>query len=256
MMRRTKVYDLLRGYRNVPPANVDAVAAALLQVAQLVTDLPEVREVDVNPLLADPYGVIALDGRMRVAPSVGDRHARLAIRPYPVELEEELELPQGRTLFFRPVRPEDEPMLKRAFERLTPEETRFRFMVPKKAFSHLAMARFTQIDYDRDMVLILTEPGAPGSTEIHAVVQINTAPRRQAAEFGILIERAMTGLGLGPYLLGRILEYARARGIAEVRGDVLADNVTMLALCRALGFTSTPVPGDAGIVRVSRRLAE
>jgi acetyltransferase len=254
MMRRTKVYDLLRGYRNVPSANLDAVAAALLRVAQLVTDLPEIREVDVNPLLADPYGVIALDGRVRVAPFTGAAHARLAIRPYPVELEEELKLPGGRTLLYRPVRPEDEPMLKRAFERLTPEETRFRFMVPKKAFSHLAMARFTQIDYDRDVVMVLTELAPDGSTEIHGVTQMNVRPRDSTAEFAILLEERVTGLGLGPFMLERIVDYARARGIGELHGDVLADNATMLRLCHVLGFSASPSAHDPTVVRVSRRL--
>jgi acetyltransferase len=255
MMRRTKVYDLLRGYRNVPPANLDAVASALLRVAQLVTDLAEIREVDVNPLLADPYGVIALDGRMRVAPYAGHPHARLAIRPYPVEMEEELKLPGGRRLLFRPIRPEDEPILKRAFERLTPEETRFRFMVPKKAFSHLAMARFTQIDYDRDMVMVLTERTADGTTEIHGITQINVRPRDATAEFAILVEDRVSGLGLGPFMLERIIEYARERGIQEVHGDVLADNATMLRLCHVLGFTSSS-GHDPTVVRVSRRLDE
>jgi acetyltransferase len=254
MLRRTKVYDLLRGYRNVPPANLDAVAVALLQVAQLVTDLPEIREVDVNPLLADPYGIIALDGRIRVAPHAGDAHARLAIRPYPVEMEEELKLPGGRTLLFRPIRPEDEAALKRAFERLTPEETRFRFMVPHKAFSHLAMARFTQIDYDRDMVMVLTERGANGETEIHAVTQIDVHTRNSTAEFAILVEERVRGLGLGPYMLERIIDYARARGIQEIHGDVLADNATMLKLCRVLGFTPSRSARDPTVVRVSRRL--
>jgi acetyltransferase len=256
MMRRTKVYDLLRGYRNIPPVNLDAVAMALLQVAQLVTDLPEIREVDVNPLLADPYGVIALDGRVRVARSEGPAHARLAVRPYPVELEEELKLPGGRTLLFRPIRPEDETMLKRAFERLTPEETRFRFMVPKKAFSHLAMARFTQIDYDRDMVMVLTERCPDGATEIHGVTQINVRPRDSTAEFAILIEERATGLGLGPFMLERIVDYARARGIEKIHGDVLASNTTMLKLCEVLGFTVSGSNHDRTVVRVIRKLAE
>jgi RimJ/RimL family protein N-acetyltransferase len=243
--------------RLVQPTLLDfCTSEALLQVAQLVTDLPEIREVDVNPLLADPYGVIALDGRVRVARSEGPAHARLAVRPYPVELEEELKLPGGRTLLFRPIRPEDETMLKRAFERLTPEETRFRFMVPKKAFSHLAMARFTQIDYDRDMVMVLTERCPDGATEIHGVTQINVRPRDSTAEFAILIEERATGLGLGPFMLERIVDYARARGIEKIHGDVLASNTTMLKLCEVLGFTVSGSNHDRTVVRVIRKLAE
>jgi acetyltransferase len=254
IIRRTRVYHLLRGYRNVAPANLDAIAMALVRVAQLVADIPQIRELDVNPLLADPYGVIALDTRMRVAPYEGLAHDRLAIRPYPVELEEELELPDGRTLLLRPIRPEDEPSLQRAFSRLTPEETRLRFFLPLKTFSHMVTARFTQIDYDRDMVLVLTEPGQAGTTDIYGVVQINTQPRGEGAEFAILVEEGMAGLGLGPYLLRRIIDYAGSRGIPEIHGDVLADNATMLKLCSVLGFSSSKDPRDVGVVRVSRRL--
>jgi len=236
--------------------NLDALAMTLVGIGQLIADMPEIRELDVNPLLVDPYGVIALDARIRVAPYSGPPEARLAIRPYPVELEEELSLPDGRTLLLRPIRPEDEPSLGRAFSRLTPEEIRFRFFIPWKTFSHMVTARFTQIDYDRDMVMILTERGPAGTTDIYGIVQINTQPRGEGAEFAILVEADMAGLGLGPYMLRRIIDYARDRGIQEIHGDVLADNATMLKLCRVLGFTTTTDQSDRSVVRVSRRLRE
>ncbi|HET9947498.1 MAG TPA: GNAT family N-acetyltransferase, partial [Longimicrobiales bacterium] len=254
LMRRTRVYARLLGYRNVPPADLDAIALTLVEVSQLVIDLPQIVELDINPLLADAAGVLAIDARVRVRPYEGAPEARLAIRPYPVELEEEVELHDGRRLLLRPIRPEDEPSLQRAFGRLTPEEIRHRFFVPWKTFSHVSTARFTQIDYDRDMVLVLTEPGLAGTTEIHGVVQLNSLPRERSAEFALLVESEMGGLGLGPYLLRRILDYARSRGVREVRGDVLADNAPMLKLCRAMGFTSSFDPRDAGVVRVRKTL--
>jgi acetyltransferase len=254
LIRRTRVYERLKGYRNVPAVNLDAVATALVRVGQLIADLPEIRELDINPLLADPYGVIALDARIRIEAYHGSPQARLAIRPYPVELEEEIDLADGRTLLLRPIRPEDEPALARAFGRLTPEEIRFRFFIPWKTFSHMVTARFTQIDYDRDMVMILTERGAPDAIEIYGVVQLNALPRGEGAEFAILVERSMAGLGLGPYLLRRIIDYARSRGIAEIHGDVLADNTAMLGLCRALGFTAAADPVEPSVIRVSRSL--
>ena len=256
LIRRTRVYERLKGYRNVPAVNLEALAMALVRVGQLIADLPEIRELDINPLLADPYGVVALDVRIRIEPYEGPPEARLAIRPYPVELEEEVSLPGGRTLVLRPIRPEDEPALARAFGRLTPEEIRFRFFIPWKTFSHMVTARFTQIDYDRDMVMILTERGPPGTTEIYGIVQVNALPRGEGAEFAILVEKAMAGLGLGAYLLRRILDYARARGIREIHGDVLADNAAMLGLCRALGFTAATDPVEPSVIRVSRRLDE
>ncbi len=254
MMRRTKVHRLLTGYRNVPAVNLDAVALSLVKVAQMVADLAEITEMDINPLLADSYGVISLDARIRLAPYEGSPQRRLAIRPYPVELEEEVGLADGRRLLLRPIRPEDEPSLQKAFSRLTPEEIRLRFFLPWKTFSHMVTARFTQIDYDRDMVLILTDPGPAGTTQIHAIVQINTRPRSGDAEFAILVEAAMTGLGLGPFLLHRIVDYARSRGIPEIHGNVLSDNTTMLKLCHVLGFTSARDPRDPSVIRVSRRL--
>ena len=120
-----------------------------------------------------------------------------------------------------------------------------------REFPHAQLARFTQIDYDREMVLVLTEPGVPGKTEVYGVVQLSTDPDGERAEFALLVEERMTGLGLGVFLLRRIIDYARSRGIQEVFGDVLADNVTMLRLCRVLGFTSSQLPDDPGVVRVT-----
>jgi acetyltransferase len=179
---------------------------------------------------------------------------RLAIRPYPSALEEELPLADGRTLLLRPILPEDEPALQAAFALLTPEEVRLRFFVPMKTFSHMLTARFTQIDYDREMVLILTEPGLPGTTEIYGVVQISADSDNERAEYAILVRGDVTGMGLGVFLMRRIIDYARSRGIKEIYGDVLRENMTMLKLSRVLGFESSGVPGDATLTRVTLRL--
>ncbi len=251
IISRTRVFHQLRGYRDVRPANIDALALTLIKVSQLVVDLPQVAELDINPLLADAFGVIALDARIRVRTAAEPGEKRLAIRPYPSDLEEELPIADGRTLLLRPILPEDEPALQEAFARLTPEEVRFRFFVPMKTFSHMIAARFTQIDYDREMVLILTEPGIPGKTEIYGVVQISADPDNERAEYAILVRGDITGMGLGVYLMRRIIDYARARGIKSIYGDVLQENTTMLKLCQVLGFQSRSSPDDPGLVRVS-----
>lgn len=250
LMSRTRIHRILEGYRDVPPANLDALALTLVKVSQLVVDLPQVMELDLNPLLVDSYGVLALDARVRVRPRSEAPVPRLAIRPYPKQLEEEVELADGRTLLLRPILPEDEPALQRMFKSLTPDEVRFRFFVPQKTFSHMNTARFTQIDYDREMVLVLTEPGIAGETPIFGVVQLSADPDNEKAEFAILVTRDVTALGLGVCLLKRLVEYARGRGIGTLHGDVLSDNNTMLRLAKVLGFTTKSVEGEPGVVRI------
>jgi len=232
----------------------EAVALTLIRVAQLVADVAEVGELDLNPLLADARGVLCLDARLRVAPWPGAPEARLAIRPYPKELEEPVVLEDGRKLLLRPIRPEDEPSLRRAFAKLSLEEVRLRFFVPLRGLSHGMAARLTQLDYDREMALVLTEPGAAGTTEIYGVVRLTADPDLERAEFALIVRHDMTGRGLGALLLQRLVDYARARGIGELYGDVLQDNGPMLRLSRQLGFRETWNAADAGIVRVSRAL--
>jgi len=253
-MSRTRIYNLLQGYRGLPAANLDAIALTLIKIAQLVIDISELKELDVNPLLADEYGVIALDARMKVVQAKGSATDRLAIRPYPKTLEEHIPLGDGRTLLLRPIRPEDEPSLQAAFAKLTPEEVHLRFFVPMKTLSHVAAVRFTQLDYDREMGLILTEPGIPGKTDIFGVVNLISDPDNERAEYAIIVRHDMTAMGLGIFLMKRIIEYAGKRGIREIYGDVLHENRQMLKLCSVLGFTESSVPDDPGLVRVTLKL--
>ncbi|MEO5337563.1 MAG: bifunctional acetate--CoA ligase family protein/GNAT family N-acetyltransferase [Magnetospirillum sp. WYHS-4] len=254
LMSNTRIYKQLTGFRGLKAVNLDAVALTLLKISQLVVDVPEISELDINPLLADEWGVVALDARVKVKAAHGSGADRLAIRPYPKDLEQEVPLGDGRLLFLRPVVPEDEPSLQETFARLTPEEIRLRFFVPMQTMSHLQAARFTQIDYDREMALILTERGIPGKTPIYGTVHINADPDLQKAEYAIMVEQEMTGLGLGVFLMRRIIEYAKSRGIGEIHGDVLRENGTMLKLCRALGFTQSNNPDDTSIVKVVLKL--
>jgi acetyltransferase len=251
MMSRTRVFRLLQGYRGRPAADLDQVALVLIRLAQLVVDFAEIEELDINPLLADSEGVVALDARVRVARTSARATERLVIRPYPRELEESLTTKDGRSLLLRPIRPEDEPPLRAAFATLTSEEMRFRFHVPLKTISHVMAARFTQIDYDRDMVLVLTEPGPAGKTKIFAVVQINADPDNELAEFAILVHHDMTRMGLGTYLMRKIIDLGRKRGLRQIYGEVLAENEVMLKLCNKLGFKQALEPEDHGVVRVT-----
>ncbi len=256
LVSRTRIYRVLKGVRGQPPADLDALALTLVQVSQLVIDIPQIRELDINPLLIDTCGVIALDARIALTESSGPAASRLAIRPYPKELEEEVLLPDGRRLLLRPIRPEDEPSLRRAFDKLTPEEVRLRFFAPMSTLDHAAAARLTQIDYEREMALVLTDPGSAGLTEIYGVVRLIADAENERAEFAIIVGQPMTGLGLGRLMMGRILDYARQRGIREVVGDVLRENRAMLGLCKALGFAQRRDPDDPGTVQVSLRLRD
>jgi len=255
MLSRTRIFRLLRGVAGMPAANLDAVALTLVRISQLVIEVPEVAELDVNPLLADQFGVVALDARIRVRPRP-EAGSRLAIRPYPKELEEIISLGDGRTLLLRPILPEDEPSLQESFTKLTPEEIRLRFFVPMKTLDHVTAARFTQIDYDREMALVLTEPGIAGRTAIYGVVRLIADPDNERAEYAIIVNHDMTGMGLGILLMRRILDYAKERGVREVYGDVLRENRTMLKLCQVLGFTPSSVPDEPELVRVTLRLSE
>ena len=255
LMRETRVYKLLQGYRGNPSADTAAVALTLVKLAKLAADLAEVAELDINPLLADAEGVLALDARVRVVHSAADPETRLAIRPYPKELERMLSTRDGRELRLRPIVPEDEPALARTFDMLTPEEIRQRFHVPMKAFPHTLAARLTQIDYDREMALVLTLPGIPGQAEIEGVVRLAADPDGDHAEFALLVRGAYARLGLGSQMLSELIAYARRRGIGELFGIVLMDNTAMRDLCRKAGFVESLVPEEPGVVRTSLRLS-
>ena len=255
LLARTRIYRLLKGFRDQAPVNLEAIALTLVRLSQLVVDLAEVRELDINPLLVDRFGVMALDARVRVERSDRRGADRLAIRPYPKELEETIRLGDGRTLLLRPIRPEDEPSLQSAFAKLTPDEVRLRFFVPMSTLSHVTAARFTQIDYDREMALILTESGIAGTTDIFGVARIIADPDNERAEYAIIVRHDMTGMGLGVLLMRRLLDYAQLRGIREIYGEVLQENRTMLKLCEVLGFTRSRSPDDPSIVRVTLDLA-
>ena len=251
VMTRTRIYRLLEGYRDRPPAALDAVATTLIKVAQLVIDHPEIDQLDINPLLVDDVGVIALDVRVMVKPSAGSGPERLAIRPYPKELEEAVTTKDGRKLLLRPIRPEDEPAIHRAFAKLTPEEIQLRFFAPLKALSHVMAARATQIDYDREMALVLVEDGLAGKAEIFGSCRIVADPDNERAEYAIILRGDMAGQGLGRLMMERLIAYAKKRGIGELYGEVLRKNRPMLSLCKKLGFVQSALPDDPSIVHVS-----
>ncbi|MCW5771548.1 MAG: bifunctional acetate--CoA ligase family protein/GNAT family N-acetyltransferase [Rhodospirillaceae bacterium] len=252
VMRRTRIDRLLHGYRDKKPAARHEIALTLVRLSRLVAELDSVAELDINPLLADADGVIALDARIVVRP-VAERaeHARrFAIRPYPSELESSFEY-LGVRYRMRPIRPEDEPAVVAAFGRMTPDDVRMRFFAPIKQLSHELAARLSQIDYDREMALVLTEGDR---TEITGIVRIAADPDFEKAEFAIMVMTPVQGRGIGRLLMDRIIDYAKSRGIRQIFGDVLVENQRMLNLARDLGFTVSPLAESPSIRRVTKTL--
>ncbi|HVC29279.1 MAG TPA: bifunctional acetate--CoA ligase family protein/GNAT family N-acetyltransferase [Gammaproteobacteria bacterium] len=254
LIDETRVANLLAGYRGRPPVRRDAVALTLVKLAQLAGELAEVVELDINPLLADSAGVLALDARVRIAPAISRADTRLAIRPYPRELEQDFPLADGRKLRLRPILPEDETMIQQLFQRLTPEEIYMRFHGGMKVLRHTLAARLTQIDYDREMALVLADPGVPGKACIYAVARLAADPDFERAEFSLLVEHEITGHGVGTRLMQSLIEYARSHGIGELDGLVLQENTAMLNLCRRLGFRAERISGQPDAANLKLKL--
>jgi acetyltransferase len=237
LVSRTRIWRLLQGYRDRPPVNMDALCLTLVQISQMVVDIPEIVELDINPLLADENGVLALDARIRVARPAGDRSRDLAIRPYPAELEEPFTLHNGTEVLLRPIRPEDEPEHREFLSRLTPEDIRFRFFGLVREFPHSEIARLTQIDYDREMAFIASAAKDGGTNrETLGVVRTVTDPDNDTCEFAIIVRSDLKGQGLGYKLLEKMIGYCRARGTKTMTGQVMAENHLMLDMVRNLGF--------------------
>jgi acetyltransferase len=257
LIARTRVSRILKAYRDVPAADENAVALVLVKLAQLAADLPEVRELDLNPLLVDENGVVAVDARVAIEPVAKTRqngagHPRFAIRPYPKEWERQTQLNDGTKIFIRPVRPEDEHLYGPFFEAVTDQDLRLRFFAPVKDRSHAFFARFTQLDYARAMAFIAIEE-ATGN--MLGVVRLHTSANFETAEYAILLRSDLKGRGLGWLLMQMIIEYARSEGLRVIEGQVLAENTTMLRMCSELGFQIGADPNEDGISVVTLRLA-
>ena len=202
LVSRVRVAKRLAGYRDRPPIDFEALYTVLVQLSQLVIDLPEVQELDINPLLADEKAVIALDARIKVAPAGSTGASRLCIRPYPAELEEIVEV-NGWRLRVRPIRPEDEPRHSEFLTRIDAEDIQLRFFHAVGPLPHSQLARLTQIDYDREMAFIAVPDGVDSSPTL-GVVRAIADPDRARAEFAILVRSDLKGKGLGAAVVAMI----------------------------------------------------
>ncbi len=248
LVSRTRIARLLAGYRDHAPANLDAVCDVLIALSQMLTDLPEVAELDINPLLADSDGVIALDARIRVSRKAGAGAARFAITPYPAELVETISW-HGKALVLRPIRPEDEAQHRIFLAQLEPQDLRFRFFSGRRELPPTERARLIQIDYAREMAFVAVRTLPDGSSEILGVVRAVIDPDNIDAEFAIIVRSDLKGRGLGRLLLGKMIAFLSARGTQRMVGDVLRDNAAMRALARSHALVPDPDTVGADALR-------
>jgi len=249
LMRQTRVWHLLQGYRDCPAADIDAIAQALVRLSSLVAHHPEIREVDINPLLADGGGVIALDARIGIdaaAPRVA-----MSIRGYPAAWSADIDAGRAGKVHVRPIRPEDEALYREFFAKVTLSDQRLRFFTAAPNLSHRFLAKLTQIDYAREMAFVAI---SEHDGSLDGVVRMVADPDYNEAEFAILVRSDLKGCGLGWQLMRHLIAYARAERLQILYGSVLADNTTMLQMCRELGFVVASEPDDVGVRTVRLQL--
>lgn len=237
LLARSGLAPLLASQRGRPAADVAALQDVLLKVSQLACDLPWLAELDINPLLVDARGVLAVDSRVRLRPLADSEADRLAIRPYPAQLEEQVQL-AGHDLLLRPIRPDDGQRLLDFYAGASSEDMRLRFFMARREVPRSELARYSQIDYDREMTFIaLGPPDATGARAMAGEVRAVCDPDNIRAEFAIQVASAWQGKGLGSVLMDKLVRYLRERGTLEVVGECLAENGAMAALARQAGFS-------------------
>jgi len=245
LVGRTRVARLMA--QGQTAADADAVSRTLVQVADMAADLPELAELDLNPLIAIGGGVVALGAKLHLA-KVRKGGRQLAIRPYPLELEQTVDWRGGKILL-RPIRPEDGAQHQVFFSALDPDDVRLRFFSAMRELPPAQLARLTQIDYDRAMAFIATRAGADGQPETLGVVRAVADPDNQSAEFAIIVRSDLKGQGLGYVLFQKLVDYFRGHGTAEIVGDALSENLGVQKLVRHFGGVVSPHP-EAGMVRL------
>jgi acetyltransferase len=255
LIQRTRVATLLGPFRNRPPIDRDALENVLLRLSEMVCELPWLAELDINPLLVDEHGALALDARIVIAPRVptADRYGHMAIHPYPAHLVTHWQLPSGNDVLIRPIRPEDADLTQGFVRSLSEESKYFRFMDTVSELSPVALAHLTQIDYTREMALLaLTEID---SREIElGVARYAINPDGESCEFALVVDDRWQKQGIGHKLMDVLMDVARSKGLKVMEGEVLKTNRSMLKLVDALGFHVEAHPEDDAVRKVSRRL--
>jgi acetyltransferase len=255
LVEQTHVARLLVASRDRPAANIEALWQVLRRVSELVTEVPQIQELEINPLMADAEGVVALGARVRVepAPMRLERYGHMAIHPYPSHLVSRYQLADGTDIVIRPIRPEDAEIERQFVRDLSPRARYFRFMHTLRELTAEMLVRFTQIDYDRELALIAVTQVGGAEVEI-GVTRYVTNPDGASCEFAIVVADAWQGKGIGSRLLQGLMEAASIKGLRKMDGEVLENNQPMLALMGKLGFTIYPHAVDVCLRTVSKSL--
>lgn len=254
LVSRTRVSRLLAGWRDTPAVDEAGVYRVLVAVSQLLAQVPEVAELDINPLVVNFEGVLALDARIRVSASAPGGAAHFAIEPYPIELEETM-CWQDRDLCLRPIRPEDEALHMAFLQALDPEDIRMRVFYSKRTMERSELARLVQIDYAREMAFVAVAPGPDGAPQTLGVVRAMTDPDNIEAEFGVIVRSELKGGGLGLVLMRKLIAYLRRQGTTRLVAHVLGHNGRMLKMAQKLGFNEiVSETSEDGITRIEMPL--
>jgi acetyltransferase len=250
LIERSRVAETLGEWRGAHAVNMDALEQVLLRVSEMVCELPHLREMDINPIIVNEFGAVAVDARIVIdsAPQTSNGRAseyhHLSILPYPARYEKTLPLRGGGEYTIRPIHPDDASMIKKLVSELSPQSRYFRFVSSMAELPPSMLARFTLIDYDREMALVAvvkertaTAEGDISETErIVGVSRYVTNPDQSSCEFALVVADDFNGKGLGSRLMESIMDVAREKGLAEIEGLVLANNAGMLKLMRGLGY--------------------
>lgn len=255
LINRTRIAKLLGQFRNLPPVDKGAIIQLLRHVSEMVCEMPEIRELDLNPFACNEDGAIVLDARIVVdnQSSGLDRYAHMAIHPYPTQLLLQWQLPDGTDILIRPIRPEDAGIEKAFIDHLSEQAKYFRFMQALHELTPEMLVRFTQIDYDREMALIAVTHEDGVEKEI-AVARYVTNPDGSSCEFAIVVADEWTKRGIGSQLLRKLMQVAKSRGLHTMEGEVLADNRPMLEMAKHLGFSILASREDPSIMLLSHTL--
>ncbi|MFC3208967.1 bifunctional acetate--CoA ligase family protein/GNAT family N-acetyltransferase [Aquamicrobium soli] len=249
LIERTRMGRLLAGFRDRPAADREAIAAALNGLSQMVVDFPCIAAVDINPLLADADGIVALDARIEIDPEAVEQagpNPALVIRPYPAEWERDIAVGAAQYRI-RPIKPADIGLYPDFLAKIAPEDIRLRFLAPRKKFPDEMLKRLTQLDYDRDMAFVVLE----GSGALAGVARLSCDPDRSLGEYALLVRTDLQGQGLGWALLQQVVDYAKAEGIGRIEGMVLSENEAMLRMCKEFGFAITHQTDQPGLALVA-----
>jgi acetyltransferase len=244
LMEETKAYTLLKGYRNRPAADMERLEEMIIRLSQLLIDFPAIAELDMNPVLIKDGDPVAVDARILLSPLAVPSSLHLVIGPYPQEEESHMLSVDGHPIFIRPVKPEDAPLFTALFKILSPATIYYRFFGVLKELNPEMLARFTQIDYDREIALVAIDEESQ-TDNILGVARIIGEPDGKTGEFAVLVADVWQGKGVGSNLLQKCLAIAEKQGFKTVHGIVLHENENMLALGKKLGFAIQREP-DAG----------